>query len=230
MRMPFKSHLLSMVLFSTTLSFTMPSGFGAAQEPIVDVIVTSSINPARFGASDNCTKADTAEIAALVRIIATELDFDPDLAEAVAFVESGLGQNQTSGAGAVGIMQLMPGTASDLGVNDRCDAASNIRGGITYLKSLYDEFQDPLLMLAAYNAGAGRVYEKNGIPEFEETAKYVVKIMNRWKLSAKVKASGFPQNTQASAITSLNPDKPDASLDASAGTSLWKDNHVIEVQ
>lgn len=226
MRMPFKSHLLSMVLFSTTLSFTMPGGFGAAQEPIVDVIVTSSINPARFGASDNCTKADTAEIAALVRVIASELDFDPDLAEAVAFVESGLGQNQTSGAGAVGIMQLMPGTASEFGVADRCDAASNIRGGITYLKSLYDKFQDPLLMLAAYNAGAGRVYEKNGIPEFEETAKYVVKVMNRWKLAAKVKTSSLPQLPDMPAIA------PQAALpsDASPNTSQWKDNHVIEVQ
>jgi soluble lytic murein transglycosylase-like protein len=230
MPLQFKSRLLSLALLSTGLSVTMTSGFVKAQEPNLDVITTSSINPARFGASDNCTKTDTAKVAALVRVIATELDFDPDLAEAVAFVESGLGQNQTSGAGAVGIMQLMPGTASDLGVTDRCDAASNIRGGITYLKTLYDEFKDPLLMLAAYNAGAGRVYEKNGIPEFEETAKYVVKVMNRWKLAAKVKSSGLPQETQTTAIMSLNPDKPEASSDAPAGTSLWRDNHVIEVQ
>jgi hypothetical protein len=226
----YKSHILSIVLIGAALPSAFLGGLALAQEPAIDIITTSSIDPARFGASDNCTKANTAEVAALVRVIATELDFDPDLAEAVAFVESGLGQNQTSGAGAVGIMQLMPGTASDLGVSDRCDAASNIRGGITYLKSLYDKFQDPLLMLAAYNAGAGRVYEKNGIPEFEETAKYVVKVMNRWKLAAKVEASGFPQDTQTTAIMSLNPDKPEASSDASAGTSLWKDNHVIEVQ
>jgi hypothetical protein len=226
MRMPFKSHFLRMVLFSTALSLTMPSGLGVAQEPVVDVIVTSSVDPARFGASGNCRKADAADVAALVRMIASELDFDPDLAEAVAFVESGLGQHQVSGAGAVGIMQLMPGTASDLGVADRCDAASNIRGGITYLKSLYDKFQDPLLMLAAYNAGAGRVYEKNGIPEFEETAKYVDKVMNRWKLAAKVKSVGDPQFTDMSAIS------PQAALpsDASSNISQWKDNHVIEVQ
>jgi Transglycosylase SLT domain len=171
-QIPYKTHILRIVLIGATLPSAFLGGLALAQEPAIDVITSSSINPARFGGSYNCTETNTAEIAALVRVIATELDFDPDLAEAVAFVESGLGHNQTSGAGAVGIMQLMPGTASDLGVADRCDATSNIRGGITYLKSLYDEFQDPLLMLAAYNAGAGRVYEKNGIPEFEETAKY----------------------------------------------------------
>jgi soluble lytic murein transglycosylase-like protein len=226
MHIPFKSHILSIALIGAGLPFTNFGGSAVAQELQIDEITTSSINPARFGASDNCRKADAAEIAALVRVIASELDFDPDLAEAVAFVESGLGQHQISGAGAVGIMQLMPGTASDLGVADRCDAASNIRGGITYLKSLYDKFQDPLLMLAAYNAGAGRVYEKNGIPEFEETAKYVVKVMNRWKLAAKVKSAGDPQFTDMSAIA------PQAALssDASSNISQWKDNHVIEVQ
>ena len=118
---------------------------------------------------------------------------------------------------------LMPGTASDLGVTDRCDPEANIRGGVRYLKSLYDQFQDPLLMLAAYNAGAGRVYEKSGIPEFDETAKYVVKVMNRWKLSAKVKSSNpRPQSP---------PHVQDTPQPGSATTvSQWKDNHVIEVQ
>jgi hypothetical protein len=77
-------------------------------------------------------------------------------------------------------------------------------------------------MLAAYNAGSGRVFEKSGIPEFDETAKYVVKVMNRWKLSAKVKSSN--PNAIPAAMH-------DASLPESAtAVSQWKDNHVIEVQ
>jgi soluble lytic murein transglycosylase-like protein len=92
-----------------------------------------------------------------------------------------MGQNQRpSSAGALGILQLMPATASSLGVSDRCDAAANIRAGIRYMKSLYDEFHDPLLMLAAYNAGEQNVYAADGIPVNGETAKYIVKILNRF--------------------------------------------------
>jgi Transglycosylase SLT domain len=205
---------LGTYLLGAVLAGPIAGGFGYAQDGAVDPIISST--------ASSCTVADSAEIATLVRKIAVEEGFDPDLAEAVAFVESSLGQRQESGAGALGIMQLMPGTASDLGVADRCDPASNIRGGVRYLKSLYDQFQDPLLMLAAYNAGSGRVYEKSGIPEFDETAKYVVKVMNRWKLSAKVKTS----NPRAIPVASHEAPQPGIA----ATISQWKDNHVIEVQ
>ena len=128
-----------------------------------------------------CQSGDRQRVRALVRRIAAEEGFDADLADAVAWAESDMGRNQgPSSAGALGIMQLMPATASSLGVSDRCDAATNIRAGIRYLKALYDEFHDPLLMLAAYNAGEQTVYAANGIPLNAETAKYVVKILNCW--------------------------------------------------
>lgn len=201
-------------LLGAALAGPVAGGIALAQDGAFDPITTST--------SSSCAAADSGEIAGLVRKIAIEEGFDPDLAEAVAFVESGLGKRQESGAGALGIMQLMPGTASDLGVADRCDPASNTRGGVRYLKSLYDQFQDPLLMLAAYNAGSGRVYEKSGIPEFDETAKYVVKVMNRWKLSAKVKSSN-PRAIPAAAQDAPQPE-------SATTISQWKDNHVIEVQ
>lgn len=193
--------------------------------PIASVVAHAqdgAIDPVMTSTASSCAAAESAEIAGLVRKIAVEEGFDPNLAEAVAFVESGLGERQESEAGALGIMQLMPGTASDLGVIDRCDPEANIRGGVVYLKSLYDQFQDPLLMLAAYNAGSGRVYEKSGIPEFDETAKYVVKVMNRWKLSAKVKSSD-PRAISAAAQGAPQPG-------IATTVSQWKDNHVIEVQ
>lgn len=132
-----------------------------------------------------CAPVDAGLVAAMVESIATEEEVDPALALAVADVESAGGKRQVSEAGAVGIMQLMPETASDLGVADRCDPEANIRAGVRYLKKLYGEFDDPLLMLAAYNAGPARVYEKGGIPEFNETTLYVAKVMNRWSLNAK---------------------------------------------
>ena len=132
-----------------------------------------------------CAPVDAGLVAAMVESIAMEEELDPALALAVAEVESAGGKRQVSEAGAVGVMQLMPETASDYGVADRCDPEANIRAGVRYLKKLYGEFDDPLLMLAAYNAGPARVYEKGGIPEFNETTLYVAKVMNRWSLNAK---------------------------------------------
>jgi soluble lytic murein transglycosylase-like protein len=205
---------LGTYLLGAVLAGPITSHRALAQDEAIDAVITSTAN--------SCAAADVSEISTLVRAIAVEEGFDPDLAEAVAFVESSLGQRQESSAGALGIMQLMPGTASDLGVTDRCEPEANIRGGVRYLKSLYDQFEDPLLMLAAYNAGSGRVYEKSGIPEFDETAKYVVKVMNRWKLSAKVKSSD-PHATPAGAQETPKPE-------SATTISQWKDNHVIEVQ
>jgi soluble lytic murein transglycosylase-like protein len=205
---------LGTYLLGAVLAGPVAGGVAYAQGDAVEPVMTSE--------ASSCASTDGIEVATLVRKIAVEEGFDPDLAEAVAFVESSLGQRQESGAGALGIMQLMPGTASDLGVTDRCDPASNIRGGVRYLKSLYDQFRDPLLMLAAYNAGSGRVYEKSGIPEIDETAKYVVKVMNRWKLSAKVKSSN-PRSLPAAIHDAPQPE-------LAATISQWKDNHVIEVQ
>lgn len=205
---------LGTYLLSAVLAGPIASVAAHAQDDAIDPVVTST--------ASSCAAADSTEIASLVRKIAIEEGFDPDLAESVAFVESSLGQRQESSAGALGIMQLMPGTASDLGVTNRCNPEANIRGGVRYLKSLYDQFQDPLLMLAAYNAGSGQVYEKNGIPEFDETAKYVVKVMNRWKLSAKVKSSD-PLAISAAAQDAAQPG-------IATTVSQWKDNHVIEVQ
>ncbi len=165
-----------------------------------------------------CRATDRQRVQALVREIATEEGFDADLAEAVAWAESDMGRDQgPSSAGALGIMQLMPATASSLGVADRCDAKTNIRAGIRYLKTLYGEFHDPLLMLAAYNAGEQNVYAANGIPVNEETAQYIVKILNRWKFGNVVRStSSIYGETQALAATGESDDV------------AWQDGHVID--
>jgi hypothetical protein len=102
-------------------------------------------------------------------------------------------------------------------VADRCDAEANIRAGIRYLKALYDEFHNPLLMLAAFNAGEQNVYAADGIPVNEETAKYVVKILNRWKLANVVRSSSSLQSEA----------QPPAMADGSSEVA-WQDGHVID--
>ena len=104
----------------------------------------------------------------------------PGLLEAVAWQESRGRMSAVSVKGALGVMQLMPGTAAELGV-DPSDLADNIRGGAEYLRRQLDRFGSVPLALAAYNAGPGAVIRYGGIPPYRETRDYVAKIMGRWR-------------------------------------------------
>jgi soluble lytic murein transglycosylase-like protein len=88
-------------------------------------------------------------------------------------VESSFRADAVSSAGAMGLMQLMPGTASDMGVKNPFDPADNINGGARYLAFLLKHFGDEELAIAAYNAGPGRVKKAGGVPNIPETVAYV---------------------------------------------------------
>ncbi|MEL6914140.1 MAG: lytic transglycosylase domain-containing protein [Pseudomonadota bacterium] len=102
----------------------------------------------------------------------------PALVLAVIAVESAGDAAAVSRAGAQGLMQLMPATAARFGVTDAFDAADNIKGGVAlldYLMGLYDD--DPLLVLAAYNAGEGAVRDHGGVPPYTETRNYIPRVL-----------------------------------------------------
>lgn len=108
----------------------------------------------------------------------------PALVLAVIAVESGGDSRAVSKAGAMGLMQLMPDTAARFGVDDGFDVSENIRGGVAYLDWLMEKFdRDPILVLAAYNAGEGNVRDNDGVPPFAETRAYVPKVLAAWQVT-----------------------------------------------
>ncbi len=124
-----------------------------------------------------------AKFSSHVLAAAQETKVDAALIHAVISVESGYNPAARSSAGAVGLMQLMPGTARRYGVKDRLDPAQNIRGGARYLRDLKVLFHDNLqLVLAAYNAGEDAVMKYGQrIPPYRETAAYVPKVLGYYK-------------------------------------------------
>jgi membrane-bound lytic murein transglycosylase MltF len=103
---------------------------------------------------------------------------DPDLVNSVIKAESGFNVRAVSRKGALGLMQLMPGTASELGVPNAFDPAANVDGGARYLRELLERYNfDLVKALAAYNAGTKRVEQYGGVPPYYETRAYVRRIV-----------------------------------------------------
>lgn len=120
--------------------------------------------------------------ASIVQTAAQRNHLDPALLDAVIGQESGFRPDVVSGAGAIGLMQLMPSTARELGVSDPFDPAQNVEGGAKYLRSLLDRYDGRLdLALAAYNAGPGAVDHFGGVPPYKETQEYVSSIMSGYR-------------------------------------------------
>jgi soluble lytic murein transglycosylase-like protein len=125
-------------------------------------------------------KTASANIAQIVEDAAKANGMDPLLVHSVIQVESNYNPKAVSSAGARGLMQLMPGTARQLGVTDSFDPRQNIEAGVKYLKQLKDQYQDDNLALAAYNAGPGSVQKYKSVPPYPETRDYVQRVGERY--------------------------------------------------
>ena len=113
-----------------------------------------------------------------------DTNVSPALVLAVIGIESAGQSDAVSSAGAVGLMQLIPATAERFGVTDSSDPIQNIKGGVAYLDWLLKEFDnDPVLVLAAYNAGEGAVRSNSGVPPYAETRDYVPKVLAAWQVA-----------------------------------------------
>lgn len=122
-------------------------------------------------------KVSGAGLEAMVDRVAARYGLDFNLLKAVVKVESDFNPLAVSSAGAMGLMQLMPGTISSLGVKNPFDPVENLDGGARYLKSMIERFNGDInLALAAYNAGPGAVEQYGGVPPYEETLTYIRKI------------------------------------------------------
>lgn len=146
-----------------------------------------------------------AEIERLVGSTSEVYEVDPRFAKAITWAESQFDRVRNSPKGARGPMQLMPKTALQLGVDDICDPVLNIDGGVRRLKALLDEFQNPLLAAAAYNAGSQAIYDHGGVPPYGETISYVASVINH-----QLGLAAHPVRANARAIApSDNPSRSD---------------------
>jgi soluble lytic murein transglycosylase-like protein len=156
---------------------------------------------------------------------------DPDFINSVIRAESGFHSKAVSKKGAQGLMQLMPGTASQLGVANSFDPNSNVEGGTKYLRELLEKYNyDPVKALAAYNAGSKRVDQYHGVPPYYETQAYIARIIrdyNRQKIAENpalgLKPKAGQQASKAKTRTGTRQPKaahPTAASKTTVSTSL----------
>jgi hypothetical protein len=166
---------------------TVPTGIGGAADRFDLALATLSQGPGGtvVGAPRMQHMQDVADQYGKDILRATlDTKVSPALVLAVIGIESAGKSDAVSHAGAVGLMQLIPATAERFGVTDSTDPVQNIKGGVAYLDWLLGEFDnDPVLVLAAYNAGEGAVRENGGVPPYAETRDYVPKVLAAWQVA-----------------------------------------------
>jgi hypothetical protein len=151
----------------------------AAFEQVPDPPVAAA--PAAPQTSNQTAKLTPVDLREMLTRAGTEHNLDVDLLASVVKAESDGNARAVSHAGAQGLMQLMPGTAAGLGVQDSFQPEQNVRGGSTYLDALLTRYHDNLaLALAAYNAGPEAVDKYHGIPPYSETRAYVARVIHEF--------------------------------------------------
>jgi len=144
-----------------------------------EVVVYNSCYACSITSSVNWynTRLHLTEFSDTISLAAKQYKVDVGFIRAIIHAESAFNPLARSRKGAMGLMQLMPGTAKDMGVADTTNPEQNIKGGVKYLAALLQTFSgNEALAAAAYNAGAGAVTRYSGIPPYEETQTYVKRV------------------------------------------------------
>ena len=150
---------------------------------------------------------------------------DPDLVNSVIKAESGFNARALSPKGAQGLMQLMPGTATALGVPNAFDPQANVEGGAKYLRELLERYNfDLVKALAAYNAGPQRVEQYKGVPPYYETRAYVARVVRDFN---KKKAA---QQNEAAALTAKSAAEKRAVAKSSSTAAKTKSSPLVKAK
>lgn len=176
-------------------------------------IVIPAIAPVRSAKAQNLKPQELNEV---INSISDQHHLDPDFISSVIHAESGFNQRAVSPKGARGLMQLMPGTASTLGVSNAFDPRANVEGGTRYLSELLQRYNfDVVKALAAYNAGPQRVQQYGGVPPYYETRAYVARIVrdyNRKKIAERKAAAASVKAARKQASPSAATEMKQAAL------------------
>ncbi len=189
---------------------------------------------ARNGASGSSLLAKNAgefrtdvDLSEVVNSASGRYQLDPDLVNSVIKAESGFNVRAVSPKGAQGLMQLMPGTASTLGVPNAFDPAANVEGGTKYLRELLERYNfDLVKALAAYNAGPQRVEQYGGVPPYYETRAYVARVVrdfNKKKLAQEKAAAHGTSAKGAASGTKAGNAGPTRQVSATATATAPRD-------
>jgi len=185
---------------TTRLYFESGSQSGWMDVPTAEI---ASYQSEEFEAPEASPPLKAGGIPGLVEAASDRHQVDADLINSVIQAESGFNPRARSPKGAQGLMQLMPATASKLGVKDAYEPGVNIEGGTRYLRQLLEQYHgDPIKALAAYNAGPGRVEQYQGVPPYRETRNYVRRVItdfNRKKVEQKKTAAAPAQRNRKAA-------------------------------
>ncbi len=183
-------------------------GANGALAPAATASNVASLTPAGAGATPSASASAATPYDGAIAQAAARYNLDPAVLHGLIQQESGFDPNSRSSAGALGLTQLMPGTASSLGVSNPLDPVQSIEGGARYLSEMMSQFGGNTAdALAAYNAGPGAVRQYGGVPPYAETQAYVSKVLGYADAyrSAQPAASAYPATTAAPSAYPLAP-------------------------
>jgi soluble lytic murein transglycosylase-like protein len=199
-------------------------------------LLTAAAQAANAAESLDCPiiSSDASSVRALIESEAKRQGVDVELALAISDQETRLGTHmkadKATDKGARGVMQLTPDTARRFAVNDVCDPADNVRGGVAYLKQLSGEFGGNILLVAsAYNAGEGRVIDAKGVPPISETVRYAAAVANVYYHFDNALRGGARAATSAARDPSADPAGATPEAPTKSGQS-WIGGSVLYVQ